>query len=52
MGIEETVKRVRRDSWRGHQAKENEIKRALYGVLHDIDEVKRIFPVIKAQSEY
>jgi type I restriction enzyme R subunit len=50
--IDETVKCVRPDSWRGYQARENEIKRALYGVLHDVDEVERIFPVIKAQSEY
>jgi type I restriction enzyme, R subunit len=50
--IDETVKRVRRDSWRGHQAKENEIKHALHGILHDVGEVERIFLVIKAQSEY
>jgi type I restriction enzyme R subunit len=52
MGIDETVKRVRPNRWRGHQAKENEIKRALFGILHDVAEVEGIFLVIKAQSEY
>jgi type I restriction enzyme, R subunit len=50
--IDETVKRVRPDSWRDHQAKENAIKRALLGILHDVAEVERIFLIIKAQSEY
>lgn len=40
------------DAWRDHQPKENRIKRALYEVLKDQDEVERIFPIIKAQSEY
>jgi type I restriction enzyme R subunit len=50
--IDETVKRVRPDSWRDHQTKENAIKRALLGILHDVAEVERIFLIIKAQSEY
>jgi type I restriction enzyme R subunit len=50
--IDETVKRVRPDSWRGHQAKENAIKWALLGILHDVAKVERIFLIIKAQSEY
>ncbi len=50
--IDEKVKQVRPDSWRGVLARENEIKRALYEVLKDASEVERIFPIIKAQSEY
>jgi type I restriction enzyme R subunit len=50
--IDETVKRVRPDGWRGVQAREQIIKAALYGVLQDVAEVERIFLVIKAQSEY
>ncbi len=51
--IDETVKRVRPDDWRGHQAKENEIKRALLPLLdNDTQEVERIFLVIKQQPEY
>ena len=53
VAIDETVRRVRPDDWRGHQAKENEIKRALLPLLdNDAQEVERIFLIIKAQSEY
>ena len=47
------VKRVRSDDWRGHQARENEIKGALLPLLHnDALEVERVFLIIKAQREY
>jgi type I restriction enzyme, R subunit len=50
--IDETVKQVRPDGWRGVQAREQVIKGALYGVLQNIDEVERTFRIIKAQKEY
>jgi len=50
--IDETIKQVRPDGWRGVQAREQIIKAALYGVLQDIAEVERIFLIIKAQIEY
>lgn len=50
--IDETVKRVRPDSWRGVQAREQVIKAALYKELQDVVEAERIFLIIKAQSEY
>lgn len=50
--IHETVMFVRPDSWRGVQAKEHVIKLALYGVLHDVAEVNRIFVIINSQTEY
>jgi len=50
--IDATVKRVRPDGWRDVQAREQTIKQALYIVLGDADEVERLFPIIKAQSEY
>ena len=51
--IDEAVKRERHANWRGNAAKENHIKReALLPVLKDIDEVERIFRIIKQQSEY
>jgi type I restriction enzyme R subunit len=50
--IDDTVKRVRPDSWRGIQARENEIKRALLDILQDAAEVERIFLIIKQQREY
>jgi type I restriction enzyme, R subunit len=50
--IDATVREVRPDDWRGVQAREQIIKAALYGILQDVAEVERIFPIIKAQSEY
>ncbi len=50
--IDETVKQVRPDGWRGVQAREQVIKAALYGVLQDVGEVEMIFLIIKAQGEY
>jgi type I restriction enzyme, R subunit len=51
--IDETVRRVRPNSFRGNQAKENVIKAALLPILgNDRAEVERIFLIIKAQAEY
>jgi type I restriction enzyme, R subunit len=49
--IDETVKQVRPDAWRGVEP-ERVIKQALFGILKDVTEVERIFPILKAQSEY
>lgn len=40
------------DDWRGHTAKENLIKQAIYGVLNDPDEVERIFNIVMRQQDY
>ena len=50
--IDEAVRRVRQDGFRGVQAKENMIKRAMFEILKDEDEVERMFVVVKAQKEY
>ena len=51
--IDEKIKAVRPDAWRGVQAREQTIKRALYEVLGDKSEVERIFLIIVQQkSEY
>ena len=50
--IDEAIKRVRPDSWRGIQARENEIKRALFEILQSSEEVERLFVIIKQQREY
>jgi type I restriction enzyme R subunit len=50
--IDEVVGRVRPDGWRGIQAREQVIKRALYDVLRDDAAVERIFLIIKQQREY
>lgn len=50
--IDKAVLLTRPDGWRGVQAKELVIKRALYDTLKDVDEVERLFLVINAQLEY
>jgi len=50
--VHESVKQNRPDSWRGNQAREQIIKRTLYDILQDEDEVERIFAVIERQPEY
>lgn len=51
--IDDAVRRVKPNAWRGNQARENVIKRALLPLLgNDRDEVERIFLIIKAQPEY
>ena len=50
--IDDAVKRVRHDAWRGHPARELVIKQALYGILNDEAEVERIFLIVKGQREY
>jgi type I restriction enzyme R subunit len=50
--IDETVKASRPDGWRGVHAREQEVKAALYSVLQNVDDVERIFQIIKAQGEY
>ena len=50
--IDETVKRIRPDGWRGIEPRERVIKHALYNILPDVAEVERIFRIIKQQTEY
>lgn len=50
--IDAAIRDVRPDGWRGVSPREQTIKRALYDTLHDVDEVERIFLVVKAQREY
>jgi type I restriction enzyme, R subunit len=50
--IDEVVKRVRPDGWRGVQPREQIIKAELYRLLQDENEVERIFLIIKQQKEY
>lgn len=50
--IDQTIKAVRPDGWRGHPAKENTLKAALFALLQDAEQVERIFLIVKAQGEY
>lgn len=53
LAIDETVRKVRPNAFRGNQAKENVIKAALFPLLgNDVTEVERIFLIITAQAEY
>ena len=49
--LDSVVRQVRPDDWRGVETRERVIKRALFGVLKDKDEVERIFLIIKAQTQ-
>ncbi len=40
------------DEWRGHQAKENQMKKAIWKIVQDEDEVERIFAIVKQQNDY
>jgi type I restriction enzyme R subunit len=40
------------DGWRGVLAKENEVKRLIFELVHDTALVERLFAVVKAQAEY
>lgn len=50
--IDETVKRVRPADWRGIQAREQEIKAAIYDLVRDEDRTEAIYAVIFHQKEY
>lgn len=50
--LDKIVKENAPDDWRGVEPKERVVKKALYEVLVDKDEVERIFLIIKAQQEY
>ena len=50
--VDAAVREARHDDWRGVQPREQNIKTALLDILGDKEKVERIFPVIKAQTEY
>lgn len=52
MQIHNTVLDVKPDGWRGVEPKERIIMAALYAILQDVQEVERIFEIVKQQGEY
>jgi type I restriction enzyme R subunit len=50
--IDSEIRAVRPDDWRGVQAREQVIKKALFDLLNDVAEVERIFKIVEAQGEY
>lgn len=49
--IDAAVRRVRPDEWRDNISREQVIKRALFEILKDHNEVARIFPIIKKHRD-
>ncbi len=50
--LDVAIRKVRPDGWRGNPQKEKVIKRELYSILKDDDEVERVFSIIRNQKEY
>ncbi len=50
--LDQAVKLVRPDDWRGVRAKELVIKAKLNEILQNEDEVERVFLIVKEQKEY
>ena len=50
--IDAAVKLASPDDWRGTPTRERVIQQALYDILQDSDQVEKLFPIVKAQSEY
>jgi len=50
--VDEAIRQNRPDSWRGVQSREQTVKRAIWEVLQNEEQVERIFLIVKAQREY
>lgn len=50
--LDSAVKQARPDGWRGVQAKEMVVKKAMHKVLNSVEEVERLFPIIVTHQEY
>ena len=50
--LDDAIKKERPAGWRGVHAREQMVRQAMYKVLKDEDEVKRMFPIVEAQPEY
>ena len=50
--IDEAVRQVRPDAWRGVHTREQVVKGAIFNILQNQSEVERIFLIVKAQKEY
>lgn len=50
--LHKAIVKARQDGFRNNPVKENKIKRALYQILNDEDEVERIYQIVVEQEEY
>lgn len=49
---DKAVRDTKKADFRGNLQKENEVKGALYKILKDVNEVERIFAIVKKQADY
>ena len=52
MKLHKAIVKAKQDGFRNNPVKENKIKRAIYQILKDEDEVERIYQIIVEQGEY
>ena len=50
--LHQAVLQARLDGFRNNPVKENKIKKALYQVLKNEDEVERLYTIVVEQEEY
>ena len=50
--LHKAIVKARQEGFRNNPVKENKIKRALYQILNDEDEVERIYQIVYEQEEY
>ena len=50
--IDAALLEKRPEGWRGVHAREQTVKGILYEILGDVDEVERVFLIVKAQAQY
>ena len=50
--LHNVIVKARQEGFRNNPVKENKIKRALYQILNDEDEVERIYQIVVEQEEY
>ena len=47
-----SIIKAKQEGFRNNPVKENKIKRALYQILNDEDEVERVYQIVVEQEEY
>ena len=50
--LHKAIIKAKQEGFRNNPVKENKIKRALYQILNDEDEVERVYQIVVEQEEY
>jgi type I restriction enzyme R subunit len=50
--LDKKIKEDKPHNWKGNDAKELVVKKAMYEVLQDVNEVNRLFAIVKQQGDY